>query len=423
MGTVTNRVEWRPGRTSTTYHCSGTTFAPSNATFPFLAVNTITKGENFPDWRYRLAHGMQCTTLMSGVQYSRKSGVALGSAKAKLTVPGATCVTLPYVSGQSVILYGANLAIGPVVNNTSLSSADNLAKTRFVQKLREVQTTFQGGVFLGELNETLRMLSSPAKSLRKGLVSYLGTLKKRRRQVKRVSPRKRLSAARRVIADTYLEYAFGWRPLIHDIDDAMKTLANSRFTSEEKWRPVNASGKDEVYSTSFSEVLSTGLISSIKVRVEEYAKKEVTYRGCVSVEHPSNSFGTHSGNFLEDFVPTVWELIPYSFLVDYFTNIGDIISAATYLRSHVRWMARTEVDFTSSEAKDTLVTPNSSTTLSIEAKCQRVQEFRSRKAFSRAPYTGSLVPSLEFTIPGFGTKWVNMGALLAAQRALVPFHR
>jgi hypothetical protein len=36
---------------------------------------------------------------------------------------------------------------------------------------------------------------------------------------------------------------------------------------------------------------------------------------------------------------------------------------------------------------------------------------------TRAPYIGSLIPSLQFTIPGLGTKWINMGALIAQSRA------
>lgn len=46
-------------------------------------------------------------------------------------------------------------------------------------------------------------------------------------------------------------------------------------------------------------------------------------------EVPDNrDWHTRMGLTIQEFVPTVWELIPYSFVVDYFTNIGDVVNYA-----------------------------------------------------------------------------------------------
>lgn len=423
MGTKYNAVNWIPGWTFTVTQCFGGKTV-SVANFPFVAENQVTKGENFRDWKYRIANGLDATTAMSGVLYTRSSNVAFMSGSASPKFPWVTCQDFPHVSGNGGIMYGVNLSIGPQPDVTSLVTADNKAKTKFISRAREVQTSFQGGVFIGELGETLRMLKSPVKTLRNGLSSYLGTLKKRRRQVRRSSPKKRLSVARNILADTWLEYSFGWKPLLSDIDDILDTIAKARSSVRERWRPINASGVDERFSSSTQSVFSNSLIVDISVNVNRYAKQQVTYRGCVNVEFPAQQVSKHLGNFTEDFVPTVWELIPYSFLVDYFTNIGDIVSAATYARSHLRWVNRTEVSFLESEIMGSpIVTPNTSGFLNISAKCSPIREHRTRKSFSRASYGGSLVPILVLEVPGWGNKWLNMAALLAGQRDLVPFHR
>jgi hypothetical protein len=38
------------------------------------------------------------------------------------------------------------------------------------------------------------------------------------------------------------------------------------------------------------------------------------------------------------------------------------------------------------------------------------------KTVERGPYSGSFIPTLEFSIPGSGTKWLNMGALFLGSR-------
>lgn len=428
MGTKTEKVIWLADKTMTLTQCSGTSSSDYSYAV-FTGTNVITKGANYPDWKYRLANGIQCTTVMSGTKYSRpQAGYAFFRGKQKPPPPFDDCRFYPYLSTINGHLNGFHLSESQIGvdqpdSKISMVTADNQAKTAFVKRAREVQTSFQGGVFLGELGESLRMLVSPAKSLRKGISAYLGTLKKRRRQVRRVPPRRRKTAARKILADTWLEYAYGWRPLLSDIDEAAKLLASRHLASNEKWKPISAFGIDQVYQPRLFDAYGSSFVNQSKVAFESYSKKQVTYRGQVSIVNPVNRPWDHAGFTLNDFVPTVWELIPYSFLVDYFTNIGDVISAATFFRSNLRWVARTEFTYHSTKAVSTMWVATPSGSFSREVSGMPVREHRTKTIFSRAPYTGSLVPSLEFSIPGWGTKWINMGALLVSSRAMTPFHR
>lgn len=416
---------WKASRAHGIYFCDGSGSLPAPTNYNTQVTDSVTYGPNYRDWKRRLAEGQQCTTTLSGVKYTRSSSAGFFHCTQIPKQPWITCQAFHFVAGNGGYVWGVPLTMDfPLPLVPSEQKADAKALQVFVNQIRQVQTTFQGGVFLGELGETIRMLTSPAKSLREGLAGYLATLKKRKRSLKRVSLKKRLASANRILADTWLEYSFGWKPTLHDIDDAAKLLAN-RLASSPKWQPVFARGVDEYTASNRVESLSGSLIQSISHRVDYVTRQEVLYRGQVSLEHPYTKMTYHSGLGLNDFVPTVWELIPYSFLVDYFANIGAIISAASLLQSNLRWSARTARSFFSCEIKDTLLTPNNNApNYAVSGYCSPVKEKRTRTAISRAPYAGSLVPPLTFTVPGVGsTRWVNIGALLIGNRALVPFHR
>lgn len=390
----------------------------------YYVSNEVFKGQNYDNWQQRLKEGLQCTTNLDGTKYTSNGSAFAGLAVQTYNSPDWNCINFPILQRVKLNGVGVNLPFEPPFHSTTLETADNIAKRKFVEKAKEIQTSFQGGVFLGELGETLHMLASPAKSLRQGLSSYLASLKKRKRQVKRVSPRKRLHTAAKIASDTWLEYSFGWKPFLSDIDDATRLLAESGMMTLERWKPISAIGKDE--QTSFwLEPVVVNSFFKIQAAVEGLSSRQVVYRGQVDVVQPRKSVWNSSGNFFEDFVPTVWELIPYSFLVDYFTNIGDIINAASFIRSKIRWMARTERSFYSVRVVDTLSNAgtysNFYTTVSIFSG--DVHQDNTKTVISRRPYTGSLVPSFEFQLPNLGTKWINMAALLIGQRNLVPFHR
>jgi hypothetical protein len=418
---------WTQTTQLTTTFCFGSSNEGAPQRISRLRTSWKNVGENYPDYRELLRNGLQCTTTLSGQKWFRESsGIITFVATYSPPPPFDNCSMYPHVSGESGYVWDPlidNVYIGVDPDRRPvLETAENAAKTNFIKRVREQQTTFQGGVAAGELNETLRMLRSPVKSLRKGLSSYLATLKKRKRQVKRVSPRKRLNAARKVLADTWLEYSFGWKPLISDINDLTYTLANSQVSDDRKWTPVNASGVDESFQIGGALVgVGGGLCSGVNVSFIRHSKHQVVYRGSVSLDNPVTKEWKF-GYLPNDFVPTVWELIPYSFLVDYFTNVGDIINAATLFTSNLRWTARTQVELHEAEiiSGEASFFPGQGTSGSSYGQLKGKQGYR---IVGRAPYTGSLVPSLEFTVPNTVNKWLNMAALASGQRALVPFHR
>jgi hypothetical protein len=289
----------------------------------------------------------------------------------------------------------------------NLTTARNAARSRFYANLAAIESKFQGLTFAGELRESLEMIRKPAKALREGVSHYLSAVKRRGRGLRK-------HAKRRVVADTWLEYSFGWRPFISDIDNAITSFYSSNSVKP-LFEMARGVGRHRVATiTPLSNVVTSNQTGALAISAEKrrieialvkyYGIYESRGNGC------SNS---HSYGFSPwEFVPTVWELIPYSFLVDYFTNIGDIVSSWSYRFLGYRWaseLSYREISFhTAGElVRNIIVPPDPKSTWGGSAGHAE----RKIIAFIRTPNLVLEIPSLELQCPGFGSKWTNLAAL------------
>jgi hypothetical protein len=122
----------------------------------------------------------------------------------------------------------------------------------------------------------------------------------------------------------------------------------------------------------------------------------------------------------EDLIPTAWELIPYSFLIDYFTNIGDVLEGWSVHQSDLGWSAklirkraeRSSVNHRDSKAYTIANYPSFKSLTRISLSCS--QAVCIRTDVNRSPASVPH-PSFSWEIPGMGRKWINMSALLASR--------
>jgi hypothetical protein len=378
-------------------------------------TNTVTFGDNVPDWRKNLRDGIDATTTMDGSQivarytpgYSR-----YWRPKTSLTSP---LIYLSEVSGSHQI----NM-VPPTGDPSGIDSSksNSQALGKFARRISEVNMAFNGGVFLGELTQTLQTIKNPAKGLR-NLVDNWGTTARRIRGSRVYPLAFRKQKVAEALADSWLEVQFGWRPLLRDIDDGCRALAVINGGRSSSTQRITAHGKSEANVT---HTLGGGGESLAVWSTETVAKDvcKVIFRGAMRVEavDPRTMDPKLLGFNPENFLPTAWELIPYSFLIDYFTNIGDIINGWSHLLTRLAWCNRTEIKEkhieSSSWSNLKLVKDGSSVATGMSITPAK-SVFVKRRVL-RAKYTGTYVPSFQLEVPRIGSlKWLNIAALIASR--------
>jgi hypothetical protein len=226
-----------------------------------------------------------------------------------------------------------------------LPEASSRATSALYRTIRDYDHQFQGGVFFGEFGKTVRMVAGAAGNFRKNVLSYLTGAR---------ALAKRKGTRNGNIQSAYLEAVFGWQPLIGDIKDAAIAVARARLNLPrirfrarglaEKHYPLGMQTIDAIGRFNVFDLKTT------KSEVIYYGAFKVSDKG-LPVRSPAERIISLSGFDLRSFVPTAWELIPYSFLIDYFVNIGELLEAACTDTSLVAWLTKVERHTSRSEVQ------------------------------------------------------------------------
>lgn len=211
-------------------------------------------------------------------------------------------------------------------------SVMNAVLSRFLLKCLAEQRKLQGGVVLGELRKTIQLIRNPLKALEKATHEYVRAVRGRSR---RLSPR----LIPRMLNEEYLSYTYGIKPLFYDISGAYDLAIRLRDLPQ--LVRVRAFAQDERMISSSS---TNQYIYDIPYHREDVTSVVCTGKivGAVKVKSvgPVPPLLEGLGLQMRDFVPSIYELIPYSFLVDYFSNVGDIINALSFCQSDLAWHSR-----------------------------------------------------------------------------------
>ncbi len=317
------------------------------------------------------------------------------------------------------------ISITELQNNTNALVNDAVAKATFktYEAIAKYQSPFNGQVFSGELKEVIELIRHPfAKSakLTDAVLRQISFDGLKLREVKRFSGRaERITSrqARRTTqasADIWLEYQFAVKPLLMDIADLFKLAAD--IAEKRDHETVRGYGKSEsAYVTSQTtnngqyEIFNEQTIIS---KVENIIRAGMTARFLDMTKeiNSRNSFLDSIDDFTN--IPvTAWELVPFSFLIDYFVNVGELIQSSVVSQSGISYVSnsliRTYTDSRKNLGAGTIYHPYIT---KVSTPRTRIVSSGIREVTRTSTLLG--IPPVVFHLPGSNIRYANIGALL-----------
>lgn len=226
---------------------------------------------------------------------------------------------------DSVDWYDGNAAtMAPSTGILSLESIDAYVESaepqRFAQEAAAAiyQTGYDALTFLAEFTQIPKLFATTAKKL----------------------IRLQLPRNWRELSNDWLSYRYGWRPVIYDIkslyelylnyDEKVKRLSERRglkVSTNETYSEPEVNGSYWRYYYSNSIRYTTSLTGSV----------------CADIAVPQLQFNP---------LQTAWELIPYSFVIDWFVTTGKALAAAAFVSTAVDYVSSYGYNVTGTRVRD-----------------------------------------------------------------------
>jgi hypothetical protein len=380
----------------------------------FGRLNTFIGTYN-PYWRDQVKNGSNAGTAANGILYEPKP-IFIDS-NLYGTARGAKGVTTDWIhSTYSGFVTPSNFGASNSAASASLvTRVTNRAIVKFLDVAESKRSFVEGGQDLGEIKETVRSVLHPFKSLRDLTFRHLDSLKKEAKKAKV------LKSFAKVVADSYLEYRFGWRPLALDIHDQLEGLVNNFNHPDTEHVEAGASETFSISNAGLVFLTNSASHTFATANTNVIGKYSVRYKGGIRTGavngHISRLHGLQID--LPHAAPTVWDLLPYSWIVDYFTNVGDIIRAVSFVSSNVTWLMRTDRTVWTYNYAVQQSNPQMPVNFTVDGFEHYSSGNVAMKvhSWSRTPISaGSLLPDVQLQVPlGSFRPWENMGALLAGR--------
>lgn len=303
-------------------------------------------------------------------------------------------------------------------------SVSNAALIGIIKKIRKFETSdFAGPTFVGELRETLSMLRSPLKALRlkTGLFTDLSMRILRDKQAR--GGRFKPDPWGKVLSDTYLEWTFGAAPLIADISAIVELFIEKRTRAFGKGLKRLSYRFTDDYNKSMAALTGTWEGTDVVLPINQVEHVRCSRQYVVWIDQDlffaddALDWLSSASKFdLGEIIPTAWELMPWSFLIDYWTNIGDVMGCSFDFNRNVAIAKLTGFDtvtmyYVPNEPKSTFARAWTVKPLTYTSQNTTV----TRNKVSRLGF-----PQLDVSLPSLG-QFQNMAALMRSLQNNNPF--
>lgn len=393
------------GNLTANQHSSTSTSGTAN-----VRRNTAS-GYKLPNWRDIVRAGGNATTNFSGTLYTSEASWFTAVQELLLSEQSGSKWSRQHYENYGYLPYDSYPST-PSISSGTITDATNRCIRRFLEEFEKAFSSDNlTGRSIKHFQHDVHSISNPMKGLRDEISSYLGRLGK---VAQGKGPKSRLL---REVRAAYLELTFGIQPFTDDITAILTDLGRYRFPSI----PISAQATvSDPASSSTVDISSkfTYKLSRFLQTMVIASTYSVRYKGAVRTQTGMDGkigFIQSQRLLPQDWVPTLFSILPYAWMVDYFTNIGDIIDGLCFCFNDLAWGCKTVLEKSSvtySEVSILPIPPPGFPVVSSENSAYGGNAVFTCKTVNRSPLVPSdLVPRLVFTIPTRPKEWLNMMAV------------
>lgn len=198
-------------------------------------------------------------------------------------------------------------------------------KTKVLAKARDMKVNV--AVAFGEGRQTTRMIAQTAQRLGKAYSAF------RKGRFKKAAKELGLQPRSKEAANHWLEYSYGWMPLISDVV-GMAELAAQHLALGGRPPRFRVSSRSIVNTstTSLGGVVGSYDYVTYRCRRRHQWKYECRAGLLLEVNYSASALAAQTGFGLTDVSLLAWELTPFSFVFDWFVDIGGWLEGMSALQ-------------------------------------------------------------------------------------------
>ncbi len=299
----------------------------------WLGLVEKSMGPNFRDWETRLKNHENCITPLKVVE---GKGYQVSPMSFNYVTPS---VNVSITGDPHRLTLSFPTALPSQFEDPDPLVVDDLANAlnTMAGRIHSDFESFMGIVFVVELRKTIKLLKAPFKELAQLIDKFVDKLL----QFLKRNPLVLLGEIVKDVADwisnEWLKFHLAITPLLMDVENILRILRDLVGQSEYK----RAFEEMELnYGDSVSNWVSAGALvdpwfgtnfpiytrgsSTTKVSLQAAAFATATIRS------DERKLQEKLGFTLRNLPTAIWELIPFSFVVDYFFNVGDFLNSLNF---------------------------------------------------------------------------------------------
>lgn len=313
----------------------------SSQYFKVNRVNSRTPGASVRDWRGKIKRHESATSPFDGTKFSYESKRYYVSIRYNgsnsTNDAGRLVLAERFGTGDDYSWSSDQPTTPPPFSGSTFTSASNQAVQKLYDVIRQMESHVQTGETIGEYKQTINLFKRGLGGLR-DLLDY--TSRNHEHILKRGMQWNNAKRTAKSLADLTLEYRFGIKPLAMVLGEGAAAVQSDRYM--EALLPFSVKGKAASAVQDYDDRF--GGFPSVHMRTITQTEFMTRFKGEYRLRSADigPNYARSLGLTWREFVPTLYNLIPYSFLLDYVSNLHTLIETVAIPFTNVAWCVRTD---------------------------------------------------------------------------------